>query len=181
MGTSFSLTRGELGDRSCSPGNSLSGSRPSTSSSGESSSPAPWVEAGQELGAVLYKPNMLGVNGPRKMRVVLPRGEPTRGRQETGLLDRSRQSQYEDVHVLSSKEALWDKALNSYVLNYHGRATQASVKNFQLCHHSNPDYVIMQLGRVDTNLFHMDYRYPLSALQAFGIALSSFDCKLACE
>ena len=25
------------------------------------------------------------------------------------------------------------------------------------------------------------FRYPLTALQAFGIALSSFDCKIACE
>jgi hypothetical protein len=27
----------------------------------------------------------------------------------------------------------------------------------------------------------MDYRYPLSAFQAFAICLSSFDTKLACE
>jgi len=27
----------------------------------------------------------------------------------------------------------------------------------------------------------MDYRYPMCAVQAFGIALSSFDSKLACE
>ena len=39
----------------------------------------------------------------------------------------------------------------------------------------------MQLGRIDTNIFIMDYRAPLSALQAFAIALSSFDSKLACE
>jgi hypothetical protein len=27
----------------------------------------------------------------------------------------------------------------------------------------------------------MDYRYPLSAFQAFAICLTSFDTKLACE
>ena len=95
---------------------------------------------------------------------------------------------------------------------------QASVKNFQLCHHSSPDLVLMQLGRIDTNIFNMDFRLivvitmmimimvvimmimimvmvimvvdtplifffraPLSALQAFAIALSSFDSKIACE
>ena len=36
----------------------------------------------------------------------------------------------------------------------------------------------MQVGE-DT--FSMDYQWPLSAVQAFGIALSSFDSKLACE
>ena len=35
---------------------------------------------------------------------------------------------------------------------------QASVKNFQLCHHSSPDLVLMQLGRIDTNIFNMDFR-----------------------
>lgn len=43
------------------------------------------------------------------------------------------------------------------------------------------DYIIMQFGRVAEDVFTMDYRYPMCALQAFGIALSSFDSKLACE
>ena len=43
------------------------------------------------------------------------------------------------------------------------------------------DYIVMQFGRVSDDNFTMDYTYPLSALQAFGIALSSFDGKLACE
>lgn len=43
------------------------------------------------------------------------------------------------------------------------------------------DYVVMQFGRVAEDVFTMDYRYPMCALQAFAIALSSFDSKLACE
>lgn len=43
------------------------------------------------------------------------------------------------------------------------------------------DYIVMQFGRVSEDLFTMDFQYPMSALQAFGIALSSFDAKLACE
>jgi hypothetical protein len=46
----------------------------------------------------------------------------------------------------------------------------------------NPaDYIVMQFGRVAEDVFTMDYNYPLCALQAFAIALSSFDSKLACE
>lgn len=179
MGTAFTLSRGEAGERSTSPGHSLS-SR-ACSSSGGSTSPASWPPGdhlGPDLAAVIYKPNVLGMSGPRKMRVVLPRSGETPRR---GLLDSYRERMTEGVVVLASKEAEWDKVLNSYVLNYHGRASQASVKNFQLCHHSSPDYILMQLGRIDTNIFIMDFRAPLSALQAFAIALSSFDCKLACE
>ena len=43
------------------------------------------------------------------------------------------------------------------------------------------DVVVMQFGRVGKDAFTMDFQYPLCALQAFGIALSSFDYKIACE
>jgi len=43
------------------------------------------------------------------------------------------------------------------------------------------DYIVMQFGRVAEDTFTMDFNYPMCALQAFGIALSSFDSKLACE
>jgi len=39
----------------------------------------------------------------------------------------------------------------------------------------------MQFGRVADDLFTVDYNYPMNAVQAFAIALSSFDSKLACE
>lgn len=43
------------------------------------------------------------------------------------------------------------------------------------------DPVILQFGKVGRDMFTMDYRYPLSAFQAFSICLTSFDTKLACE
>lgn len=43
------------------------------------------------------------------------------------------------------------------------------------------EVVIMQFGRVGDNDFTCDFQAPLSPLQAFGIALSSFDYKIACE
>ena len=35
------------------------------------------------------------------------------------------------------------------------------MKNFQLCHHSSPDLVLLQLGRIDTNVFNMDFRFMM--------------------
>lgn len=43
------------------------------------------------------------------------------------------------------------------------------------------EYIVMQMGKVEDNAFTCDYRYPLSAQQAFCIALSSFHGKLVCE
>lgn len=52
---------------------------------------------------------------------------------------------------------------------------------FLLVFLSAADYIVMQFGRVAEDVFTMDYNYPMCALQAFAIALSSFDSKLACE
>lgn len=39
----------------------------------------------------------------------------------------------------------------------------------------------MQFGRYAGDSFTMDFRYPLTPVQAFGIAMTSFHSKLACE
>jgi len=41
--------------------------------------------------------------------------------------------------------------------------------------------VVLQFGKVEGDTFTMDFAHPMCALQAFGIALTSFDHKLACE
>lgn len=38
--------------------------------------------------------------------------------------------------------------LNAYCLNFNGRVTEASVKNFQLVTDDNQNYVILQFGKV---------------------------------
>lgn len=141
-----------------------------------------------ELAAVVYDTNVLGFKGPRKMTVILPGMTPDRQRvtiapqddSET-LLERLKSQTLDDIVVLHNKTPVWNDETQSYVLNFHGRVTQASVKNFQIVHDSEPEYVVMQFGRISEDVFTMDFRYPLCALQAFGIALSSFDSKLACE
>ncbi|KAL6658691.1 hypothetical protein ACP70R_002731 [Stipagrostis hirtigluma subsp. patula] len=105
--------------------------------------------------------------------------------------------------VLRNKEPRWHEQLQCWCLNFRGRVTVASVKNFQLVaapqldavssessQQAQPssssstadnDKVILQFGKVAKDMFTMDYRYPLSAFQAFAICLTSFDTKLACE
>ena len=42
-------------------------------------------------------------------------------------------------------------------------------------HNSDEEEVVMQFARINSDLYICNYRYPLSAIQAFGIALSSFE------
>eukprot|EP01018_Ginkgo_biloba_P009928 Gb_06850 [translate_table: standard] len=96
----------------------------------------------------------------------------------------------DDPLILKNKAPRWHEQLQCWCLNFRGRVTVASVKNFQLVAATEPaqpisqsdqDKVILQFGKVGKDTFTMDYRYPLSAFQAFAICLSSFDTKLACE
>jgi tubby and related proteins len=105
--------------------------------------------------------------------------------------------------ILRNKAPRWHEQLQCWCLNFRGRVTVASVKNFQLVAATQPaagaltpsqaapqpapppppdqEKVILQFGKVGKDIFTMDYCYPLSAFQAFAICLSSFDTKLACE
>ena len=142
----------------------------------------------EELAAIHYETNVLGFKGPRKMVTVIPamtydhKRIPIKPKNvnET-LLERWKSNQMTNLLQLHNKQPVWSDETQAYVLNFHGRVTQASVKNFQLVHQADEEYIVLQFGRISEDLFTLDYNFPLSALQAFCIALSSFDSKLACE
>ena len=142
----------------------------------------------QELAAAAYETNVLGFKGPRKMTVIIPAMTHDHKRiavkpkndSET-LLERWKSSNMTDLLELHNKQPVWSDETQAYVLNFHGRVTQASVKNFQLVHCADEDYIVLQFGRIAENTFTLDYQFPMCALQAFAIALSSFDSKIACE
>jgi len=145
-------------------------------------------EIRSELTAVIFEKNYLGMKGPRQMTVLMPALDNDqipyvvrpRIKRDT-ILERHAMSRTTDLIQLNNKKPQWNEGTQSYVLNFKGRVTEASVKNFQLVHEKDEDYVILQFGRVESDLFTMDFQYPMTAVQAFAISLSSFDGKLACE
>lgn len=144
--------------------------------------------ARQELAGIIYETNVLGIKGPRRMTVIIPgmskdnERVPLRPRNECdGLLIRFQNRRMENLIELHNKTPVWNEETASHVLNFNGRVTQASIKNFQIVHNKDLDYVVMQFGRIADDIFTLDYNYPLCAVQAFAIALSSFDGKIACE
>jgi len=143
----------------------------------------------QELGAVFYESNILGSKGPRKMTAVVPavRKDGSRAVWKPLNPEQSVAVQYKrapsspDFLTLVNKTPKWNDVAGAYVLNFNGRVTQASVKNFQLISLEDPETVLLQFGRIGKDTFTMDLQYPLSPMQAFSIALTSFDYKFACE
>lgn len=88
---------------------------------------------------------------------------------------------------LVNKKPKWDDAHGGHVLNFQGRVTESSVKNFQLCPADIPsnssisssdtgasttsllnDDVVLQFGRVAKHKFTLDVRYPMSPVQVSG-------------
>ncbi|CAA2970607.1 tubby-like F-box protein 3 [Olea europaea var. sylvestris] len=167
---------------------------------------------------ISYELNVLGSRGPRRMQCVMdaipasaiePGGmAPTQTEFLTGNLDsfpalpffRSKSTrtysfpsgslspERDERLVLKNKAPRWHEQLQCWCLNFNGRVTVASVKNFQLVVSitnesggQELENVILQFGKVGTDVFTMDYQYPISAFQAFAICLSSFDTKIACE
>nr|XP_037280604.1 tubby-related protein 4-like [Rhipicephalus microplus] len=77
--------------------------------------------------------------------------------------------------VLHNKAPLWNEVSQVYQLDFGGRVTQESAKNFQIEFKGNQ---VMQFGRIDGNAYTLDFQYPFSALQAFSVALANVTQRL---
>ncbi|KAE8811664.1 tubby-like F-box protein 11 [Hordeum vulgare] len=165
-----------------------------------------WPAGDYPVIQINYEVNVLGSRGPRRMncimdsipvsaieqggtaptQTVFPFFNPKSSRIDSSIIPLS--SQAESKLVLKNKSPRWHEHLRCWCLNFHGRVTVASVKNFQLvasdesapANEENDD-TTLQFGKIGKDLFTLDYRYPVSAFQAFAICLSSFDTKLARE
>ncbi|GKU85553.1 hypothetical protein SLEP1_g216 [Rubroshorea leprosula] len=167
---------------------------------------------------ISYEQNMLGTRGPRKMECVMdaipataikPEGmAPTqtefplfnmdslpstplshsKATAPQNIISGPLNDKRDGALVLRNKAPRWHEQLQCWCLNFHGRVTVASVKNFQLVaspgnRPASPEHekIILQFGKVGKDFFSMDYQYPISAFQAFAICISSFDTRIACE
>jgi len=78
-----------------------------------------------------------------------------------------------EVRELVSKMPTWNSELQSLVLDFKDRAVDTSAKNFQLVQRKRPDNLVCQFAKQGPRTFLLDFAYPLSIVQAFGVALST--------
>ncbi|KAJ3323989.1 hypothetical protein HDV06_000965 [Boothiomyces sp. JEL0866] len=146
------------------------------------------IFAEDEIAFVQYDSSILGPRGPRRIKVIMPALEngnpiaPLPEEEKMSLSERiSDGTDQQRYLILKNKPPQWNVDTNSFVLDFAGRVSVSSVKNFQIIHENDLDYISLQFGRIDKDKFTMDAQYPFTLLQAFGIALTSFDGKFACE
>ncbi|XP_043068183.1 tubby-related protein 4 isoform X2 [Drosophila bipectinata] len=77
--------------------------------------------------------------------------------------------------VMHNKAPMWNEMSQVYQLDFGGRVTQESAKNFQIEFRGKQ---VMQFGRIDGNAYTLDFQYPFSALQAFAVALANVTQRL---
>lgn len=91
--------------------------------------------------------------------------------------------------------------IQAYSLDFNGRVTLPSNKNFQIelekvqdspnltmLNGRENDDIVLQFGKVvsaddcveNVSVYTVDFQYPMSPIQALGICLSSCDRKFAC-
>jgi hypothetical protein len=83
------------------------------------------------------------------------------------------------LDILTNAEPEWDPVTKMHSLDFKGRVTKRSTKNFILhaADHSYRDSLLF--GRVGEHRFHLDVAYPLSIYQAYCVALAVLDAKIA--
>ncbi|XP_070797198.1 tubby-related protein 1 [Pituophis catenifer annectens] len=135
--------------------------------------------------------NVLGFKGPRKMTVVIPGMNSDNERVPIRPRNNARFPNglsfilfpQENVVTIVKRDMDPEFQIKSYQCSVadHKGHSQISLLNYGQPSEITTEYIVLQFGRVADDVFTMDYNYPLCAVQAFAIALSSFDGKLACE
>ncbi|CAM9148630.1 unnamed protein product, partial [Ectocarpus fasciculatus] len=117
---------------------------------------------------------------PRRVNVMVPTIDADSipvpnhvGRGVPSMIDLLKSSENGKMFVFNTKEPKFENG--NYRLNFHGRVSVPSVKNFQLSSRDEPDHVVCQFGKVGDDRFHLDFKAPLNAFQAFAIALTQFN------
>jgi len=139
----------------------------------------------KELALIVYKSNVMDTEGPRKITCMIPKlkedgfPEVFKSMMSDALLETYRSGDLQKIDLFVNSVPKWDTKLHAYVLDFKGRVTQPSVKNFLLVPVADEKKIVLTFGRVGAEKFTMDFTHPLTPIQAFGICLSSFDTKIS--
>jgi len=134
----------------------------------------------QQVAFIKHSRMNIGDGDPNRMEVRIPGFYsdksrviwcPKLGRSDLGSEPFDASSQ--ESQQLVTKAPVWNNEVGGLVLDFQGRSVLSSAKNFQLSLGQRPEHVICQYGKIDKQTFSLDFRYPLSSVQAFAISLTT--------
>ncbi len=119
-------------------------------------------------------PEMVEVEGPDEVEEPFL-WKPLHSKEE--ILMQWKEGNFEHMSFYENKKPHFDESIGAYTLDFDGRVTMASSKNYLLVSSHALEEIYCRFGRVENREFTMDVRYPLSPVQALGISLSSIVTK----
>ena len=140
-----------------------------------------------EFAYIKYQKNIFGMKGPRKLRITIPKYENEEYFKFQPIsknygLSSACKIPNNNIKCYMNNPPQWSEEHEAFVLDFYNRVEQASVKNFQLIEVGDDNQeVFLQFGKIDNNIYNLDFKYPFSLAQAVSISLSSCDNKLFCE
>ncbi|CAE8594940.1 unnamed protein product [Polarella glacialis] len=75
--------------------------------------------------------------------------------------------------VLSSRRPKWNARQKTLTLDFRGRCSMASAKNFQLEAENDASKCTLLFGKIASNKFVLDFKHPFGMVQAFAAALTA--------
>ncbi|KAI8611479.1 Tub family-domain-containing protein [Chytriomyces sp. MP71] len=126
----------------------------------------------KEMACITYSKTVL----PREMSLAVhaPAIEENSDEATKDIMADIKSHNTEKLLFLKNKPPRWNETTQSHCLNFGGRVTQPSIKNFQLIGEDS-DMIILQFGRCGPDLFSLDARFPLTPIEAFAVAITTFD------
>ncbi|CAD8206862.1 unnamed protein product [Paramecium pentaurelia] len=112
----------------------------------------------RELAVIQYQTNIMATQ-PRKFTASM-----------LNLIDNQ-------IVQLAQMDPVYNEEKECYQLNFFGRAKRASARNFEIIDPQDQNIIYLLHGKWEKNLFNVDYRFPMSMLQAFCFSLSSISKK----
>ncbi|KAH7331054.1 hypothetical protein KP509_20G013400 [Ceratopteris richardii] len=143
------------------------------------------------LGVVMFQPTVSSLTGTyRVLRAFIPMYQSTQisplfHREKVGLAPDWKE-RLGNVYTLYSRKPHYNKITRCYELDFRERAKRSlkimtSANNMLLTMNENGKQAVLIFAKVGKSKYLVEYRFPLTAYQAFGICLSSLDTKICCS
>ncbi|KAJ3231098.1 hypothetical protein HDU81_004039 [Chytriomyces hyalinus] len=126
----------------------------------------------KELACITYSKTVL----PRELNVAIAASSVEEGSEDgtKDIMADIKSANKEKLQFLKNKPPRWNETTQSHCLNFGGRVTQPSIKNFQLIGEDS-ETIVLQFGRCGPDIFSLDARYPMTPVEAFAVAITTFD------
>jgi hypothetical protein len=119
-----------------------------------------------------YRNKVIGRSKPKDLTLNLNINQAHKLKDADGnLVDNTYASTVKNKNLVT-KSPEYDSKAKIYRLDFRGRAKLPSTNNLQLIDANNPKSVLLQLGKMETKSFSLDFSYPFCAFTAFGLAVS---------